>query len=246
MLECSKLPAPPVLSLGKPDTRTNILPLSLDRQSAEDVAVHGAPAAVPTLTKSWRHPFVVMLDGIIDPGNLGSILRTAHFYGVDAVAVATNTCAPLDSVAVKASSGACEAVRVFALPKPSGFIYDSVKNGGWRIYAASPAPSGPSNSSSSFTPSNKAARRTTSAAIAVDSPLAKHPCVLMLGAEGEGLRANLVRRADVLVSVEQGERAAETRDVGVESLNVGVAAGVLMESFLRKPVEGQGGGGLGF
>ncbi|KAK5120680.1 hypothetical protein LTR85_006038 [Meristemomyces frigidus] len=251
LLEASKLPAPPVLSLAKPDPRTSTIPLALDRQTAEDVAVNGAPAAIPSSTKTWRQPFVVMLDGIVDPGNLGNILRTAHFFGVDAVAVATNTCAPLSSaVLAKASSGACEAVRLLALPKPSNFVFESAK-AGWKIFAAV-APTLPGT----YATAKEIGKQVSTTELAASSPLAKQPCILMLGAEGEGLRANLTSKADHLLSIEGGEKGRETLDVGVDSLNVGVAAGVLMEAFLRKPpagntavtpaVQESAGGDLGF
>jgi len=245
VLEASKLPAPPVLTLAKPDMRTSIIPLTLDRQTAEDVAVHGAPSAIPLSNNTWRHPLVVMLDGIVDPGNLGNILRTAHFYGADAVAISTNTCAPLSSaVLAKASSGACEVVRLLALPRPSNFVFESAK-AGWRVFAAV-APAIPGQA----TPRDLS-RQTTTTAVAASSPLAKGPCILMLGAEGEGLRANLTSKADHLLSIERGAKDGDGVDVGVDSLNVGVAAGVLMEAFLRKPggvaaMQVVGGGDLGF
>ncbi|KAI6909305.1 hypothetical protein KC318_g3906 [Hortaea werneckii] len=233
ILETSKLPAPPTLSLSKPDLRTSIIPLTLDRQSAEDIAVNGAPSAISTSTKGWRFPFVIMLDGILDPANLGSVMRTAHFYGADAVAIATNTCAPLTSaVLAKASSGACEAVQLLALPKPANFVFDSAK-AGWRIYA-SVAPTLPGQATA-----RDVSRQTTTTAVSLDSPLARAPVILMLGAEGEGLRGNLTSKADHLISIEAEERTNRAvSDVGVDSLNVGVAAGVLIEAFMRKPATG--------
>ena len=235
VLEASRLPGAPVLSLAKPDRKASIVPLVLDRQSAEDVAVNGAPDAFPTLPETWRHPFVLMLDGILDPGNVGNILRTAHFYGVDAVVLATNTCAPLTSAALaKASSGACEALRIFSLPRPTSFVHDSAK-AGWRIYAAV-AP--PSQRPEELRRSNDHNRMMTTSTVAQSSPLVQYPVILMLGAEGEGLRENLRNRAKHFVTIEQGERAFDGEkqaDVGVDSLNVGVAAGVLVEAFMRKP-----------
>ncbi|KAI7494192.1 hypothetical protein KC367_g8188 [Hortaea werneckii] len=232
ILETSKLPAPPTLSLSKPDLKTPIIPLTLDRQSAEDIAVNGAPSALSTSTKGWRYPFVIMLDGILDPANLGSVMRTAHFYGADAVAIATNTCAPLTSaVLAKASSGACEAVQLLALPKPANFVFDSAK-AGWRIYA-SVAPAWPGQATA-----RDVSRQTTTTAVSLDSPLARAPVILMLGAEGEGLRNNLTSKADHLISIEAEEKTNRAVDVGVDSLNVGVAAGVLIEAFMRKPATG--------
>lgn len=233
ILETSKLPAPPTLGLSKPDLRTSIIPLTLDRQSAEDIAVNGAPSALSTSTKGWRYPFVIMLDGILDPANLGSVMRTAHFYGADAVAIATNTCAPLTSaVLAKASSGACEAIQLLSLPKPANFVFDSAK-AGWRIYA-SVAPRLPGQATA-----RDVSRQTTTNAVSLDSPLARAPVILMLGAEGEGLRSNLTSKADHLISIEAEEKTNRAvSDVGVDSLNVGVAAGVLIEAFMRKPGTG--------
>jgi 21S rRNA (GM2251-2'-O)-methyltransferase len=225
ILEASKLPAPPILSVGKPDARKSVIPLFLGSQSAEEAAVNGGQDTISLATNTWRHPLIIMLDGILDEGNVGNIMRTCHFYGADAVAVATNTCAPLASaVLAKASSGACEAVHILSLPQPSNFVHDSAK-AGWKIYAAVAPESGK--------PSRDAKPQLTTAEIAAASPLADHPCILMLGAEGEGLRENLKNRADAFVSIERGPSNAP--DVGVDSMNVGVAAGVLMEAFLRKP-----------
>ncbi|KAK4897139.1 hypothetical protein LTR27_005032 [Elasticomyces elasticus] len=230
VLESSRLPAPPVLAMGAPDAGSGQVSLILDKQNAEDAAINGTLSALST-SQTWRRPFVLMLDGIVDPGNVGNILRTAHFYGVDAVAIATATCCSLTSaVLAKASSGACEAVPILALPKPSSFVVDSAK-AGWRVYAAvAPA------ASTSVTTVKEVVTAATTSTIATDSPLRKDPIILMLGAEGEGLRANLIRQADCLVSIEQARSATKATDVGVDSLNVSVAAGVLMEAFLQKPL----------
>ena len=233
VLETSQVPAPPVLGLGKPDLSLSMMPVVLDRQNAEEVRVNGAPTALPTLTKTWRHPFILMLDGILDEGNMGNIIRTAYFYGVDAVAVSKNTCASVNSAIVsKASSGAIEAVQILSLPQPSKFVYNSLL-ASWRVYAAV-APALNNN-----IPANENEKYLTHSAVAAASPLRDHPCILMLGAEGEGLRDNLKNRADYFVSIEQGERGSMPGGllpgIGVDSMNVASAAGVLVESFMRKP-----------
>ncbi|KXL44174.1 hypothetical protein M433DRAFT_155196 [Acidomyces richmondensis BFW] len=245
VLETSKIPAPPTLALGRPDTKTHTIPISLDRQSAEEIAINGAPPAISsTAVNSWRQPFVVMLDGITDPANVGNIIRTAYFFGIDAVAI-SKTCATLDSaVLAKASSGACEAVRLLHLPKPANFVSESAK-AGWHVYAAV-APPVPNGALAVNIPASQVGKRTTTASVQRNSPLVRHPCLLMLGAEGEGLRANLVSKADRLLSIEAEGRSKDVPDVGVDSLNVGVAAGLLMEAFLRKPInaitQGRAGG----
>ncbi|EME82801.1 uncharacterized protein MYCFIDRAFT_121012, partial [Pseudocercospora fijiensis CIRAD86] len=228
ILETSTLPAPPILGLMKPELRQGIIPVELGKQSSEEEEINGAPRTIRALGSSWRYPFVLLLDGITDPGNVGNIIRTAHFYGVDAIAIATKTCANLSSaVLAKASSGACEAVQILDVPSASGFIHSCSKYR-WKIYGAV-APTAEDASR----PNND--QHITASTLSTNSPLAKHACILMLGAEGEGLRQNLRARADKFVSIEGGARAEGTPDVGVDSVNVGVATGVLLEAFLRKP-----------
>ncbi|GIZ42114.1 hypothetical protein CKM354_000539400 [Cercospora kikuchii] len=225
ILEASKLPAVPVTGLRKPESSKGLIPIELSSQTAEDAKINGSPKVINALSGGWRHPFIVMLDGITDPGNVGNIIRTCHFYGIDAVAVATNTCANLSSaVLAKASAGACEAMRLLSVSQPSNFVHDSSKYR-WKVYAAV-APIGKTDFSGQFLSTSR---------VSADSPLAKHPCILMLGAEGEGLRQNLRNRADYFVSIEGGHRAESVPVVGVDSMNVGVATGVLLEAFLRKP-----------
>jgi len=225
VLETSALPVHPTVQLSKPDSQTNTIPLELQRQNAEEIAINGKPNTLQYNGKSWRQPIILFLDGITDPGNVGGILRTAHFYGVDAVAVATNTCCNLNSpVLAKASAGACEAIPILAISKPADFIAKS-SQAGWKICAAV-APD---------VRSQKLRKQLTSASIATKSPLAKSPCILMMGSEGEGLRENLRSKADLEVTIERGSSAKHVVDVGVDSMNVGVATGVLVDAFMREP-----------
>ncbi|OQN96702.1 hypothetical protein B0A48_17126 [Cryoendolithus antarcticus] len=224
VLEASALPALPVLSLGRPNTSTSEIPLELSHQPREEEAINGAPSTLSFTSHitAKQQPFVLFLDGITDPGNIGAILRSAHFFGVTAVAVATNTCAPLTSpVLAKASSGACEAVPLFTIAKPAAFILET-KKAGWGIYAAV-APS---------LSKGGRAKQITSTALSGASPLANKPCILMLGGEGEGLRENLRNKADVEVTIERRTPNGAV-DVGVDSVNVSVAAGLLVEAFTR-------------
>ena len=225
VLETSTLPALPTARLFKPNPQLNVIPLELHKQNAEDTAVNGTSNKLQYDGKSWRQPIILFVDGITDPGNLGGILRTAHFYGVDAVAVATNTCCNLSSpVLAKASAGACEAIPILAVSKPADFISKS-STAGWKICAAVAPDVG----------SQKRQKQLTSVSIAAKSPLASSPCILMMGSEGEGLRENLRSKADLEVTIERGSSAKHVVDVGVDSMNVGVATGVLVDAFMRDP-----------
>lgn len=161
----------------------------------------------------------------LDPGNLGGILRSAYFLGVDAVAISNRNSAPLSPVALKASAGASENLPLVSIARPAAFIEESQENG-WKFYAAvAPPKSGNSNPDP---PGTRVSKHFSTADI--DPAERDHPCVLMLGGEGEGLRWNLQKKADFTVSID-GWRAG---DGGVDSLNVSVAAGLLSEAFLRK------------
>jgi 23S rRNA (guanosine2251-2'-O)-methyltransferase len=55
---------------------------------------------------------LLALDGVEDPQNLGALLRTADGAGVDGVVLTERRSAPLSPVAIKASAGASEHVRI--------------------------------------------------------------------------------------------------------------------------------------
>jgi 23S rRNA (guanosine2251-2'-O)-methyltransferase len=56
--------------------------------------------------------FLLALDGVEDPQNLGALLRTADGAGVDGVVLTERRSAPIGAVAAKASAGASEYVRI--------------------------------------------------------------------------------------------------------------------------------------
>ncbi|OBT43139.1 hypothetical protein VE00_07683 [Pseudogymnoascus sp. WSF 3629] len=223
ILEASPLPKLPVLSLGElsvTDEKQGFK-LVLGHQSREEANVNGTSdfVHVGSLAKSGdgRKPFVLLLDSILDPGNLGGIIRTAAFLGVTAIAISSRNSAGFSPVVLKASAGACENVRLFTVDTPAGFVADS-KAAGWKIYAAV-APS---------------TNRSANAPLAMTTdelcnPLQEAPCILMLGSEGAGLRWNLRSKADVELSIEgSGQRGL------VDSMNVSVATGVLCNAFVSK------------
>ncbi|KAL8642208.1 MAG: hypothetical protein Q9228_001084 [Teloschistes exilis] len=160
-------------------------------------------------------------DGIRDPGNVGGIIRSAKFLGADGILHCVGLTAPLTPVALKAAAGAAEALPLFSVNNPSDFI-DMSRENGWKFYAAvSPSSSG----------SVKATGRPYFSTSTLGAAAEKHPCVLILGSEGEGLKWNIQKKADYLVGIE----AARTGYGELDSLNVSVAAGLLCDAFLRGP-----------
>ena len=153
-----------------------------------------------------RDPLVLALDGVQDPHNLGACLRTADACGVLAVVVPRDRSAPLNATARKVAAGAAETtpvVTVTNLVRTLKLLKDA---GLWVVGADADAPQ---------------------AAAQVDL---KGPRVLVMGAEGLGLRELTRRNCDWL---------ARLPSLGaVESLNVSVATGMLLYEALRQRAAG--------
>ena len=65
-----------------------------------------------TASGNNEDPFIILLDGVTDPHNLGAIIRTAECAGVHGIIVPQHHSAGLSPAAVKASAGAVEYVKV--------------------------------------------------------------------------------------------------------------------------------------
>ncbi|GAC1364600.1 MAG: 23S rRNA (guanosine(2251)-2'-O)-methyltransferase RlmB [Acidobacteriaceae bacterium] len=91
--------------LAKTDAHQGVLALVQGRRllALEDL-LNAKPAA--------EHSFLLALDGIEDPHNLGAILRTCDAAGVDGVILPERRAAPLNATVAKTSAGASEHVRI--------------------------------------------------------------------------------------------------------------------------------------
>ncbi|CAK7564946.1 MAG: hypothetical protein SEPTF4163_002852 [Sporothrix epigloea] len=240
VLEASPLPLPPLTALGPLVTGTDgisVAPslarvpgfqIELGHQSREELDINGTSTFVPVgQTMAPHHrPLVLLLDQVLDPGNLGAILRSASFLGVSAVAVSKHSSATLSSVALKASAGAAEAMALFSVETPATFLAQSRK-AGWKVFTAVPPPedAGPGISGMR----NRTIKHILDLdGVEYNDPLKKDAIILVMGSEGEGLSRAIRREADAEVSI-----ANQSGSNVVDSLNVSVAAGLLCASFLR-------------
>ena len=64
------------------------------------------------LIGTLEEPFLLFLDRVQDPQNLGACLRTADAVGVDAIVILKDRAAPLTETAVSIARGAAEHVQV--------------------------------------------------------------------------------------------------------------------------------------
>ena len=154
-------------------------------------------AAAPTAA-----PLLLALDGVQDPHNLGACLRTADACGVLALIMPRDRAAPLNATARKAAAGAAESTPVAVVTNLARTLRLLKDAGLWIVGAEA-----------------EATQR------AQDLDLTG-PRVLVVGAEGAGLRQLTRRHCDWLARL-PGQGA-------VESLNVSVAAGMLLYEAVRQ------------
>ncbi len=83
--------------------------------------------------KGKKDPLLIILDGIEDPVNLGSLLRSADALGADALITKERGQAPLTEAAAKVSTGAFNYVPIVTVPNLTGCIRTLKENGYWIV-----------------------------------------------------------------------------------------------------------------
>jgi 21S rRNA (GM2251-2'-O)-methyltransferase len=253
VLEASPLPKLPVDYYEPvPSPSVTHFEVKVAAQSEEEEAVNGTDNLIPRLNQNHttsdtvldtrhRYPFTLFLDGILDPGNLGAIIRSAYYLGVDAIAFSARNSAPFSPVTLKASAGAAENMPLLSVANPASFI-DTSRNNGWQFFAAE-APASAVASLNALDQNNLPQRVPTVLSLSgLSSKLTESPCVLMLGGEGFGLSKKLRKRVSAFVAIPGTFTNSSADDLaGVDSLNVSVASALLCEAFLRQspPADGR-------
>ncbi|XP_042364076.1 rRNA methyltransferase 1, mitochondrial [Plectropomus leopardus] len=193
----------------------------LDKMSSgrvhQGVCLQASPLSYLTEDRdsSRRHrgdtPLWLVLEKIQDPMNLGAILRSAYFLGVDRVASSLRHSCPLSPVVSKASSGVMEVLGVYGYEDLEDMLQVKVARG-WQVVGTVGA--GPEESQIPVTQ-------------CADFKMTK-PTVLLMGGEGDGLSRRLLSLCQTLLTIPAG------RDLhpGIESLNVSVATGILLHALL--------------
>ena len=123
------------------------------------------------------HGFLVFLDQIQDPHNLGAIVRGAHAVGADAIVLPRRGACGLTATAVKAAAGAAEHVPICQVDNIQKALQKVRALGVWTIGRDA-------QGDTDFT--------------SVDYGRA---CALVVGSEGRGLRRMVGERCDFLVSI---------------------------------------------
>ncbi|KIW01019.1 uncharacterized protein PV09_07536 [Verruconis gallopava] len=233
ILEASPLPIFPL---------TSLMPQDFNTPSLSTFGIQTKTGKIQRFRHSNPQPTVLFIDSVLDAGNLGAILRTSYFLGMDAV-ILTPHCAPLNAVALKASAGAAEALNLFRSENPAGLLEDSAKSG-WRSVCASTPGDSKSRNVMTFEMSERGVRysfveQALRAGEGVDEFLARGPVIIIAGGEGRGLRKFITEKASGFVEIlPQDPAAIET--VGLDSLNVSVAVAMVSQEVMTRMRVGSG------
>ena len=155
-------------------------------------------------------PLIVVLDGVQDPGNAGTLARTLYALGGAGLIVPRHNGVYLGLAAQKASAGALSKLPV-ARPGNIGQTLDAAKKLGFTLYGAA-APSGAGEGGTPTTAS-------------VFAPPSRFPALLILGSEEAGIPQAHLKRCDCLISIPM------QRDF--DSLNVAQAGAICIAALLR-------------
>ena len=147
-------------------------------------------------------PLLLVLDGVTDPHNLGACLRTADAAGALAVVVPKDKSATLNATVRKVACGAAEVMPLVAVTNLARTLEKLQKRGLWVVGTAGEADQ------------------------EIYQQDLRGPLVLVMGAEGKGMRRLTREHCDFLVKLPMAG--------SVSSLNVSVAAGVCLFEALRQ------------
>ncbi|MCL2059900.1 MAG: RNA methyltransferase [Oscillospiraceae bacterium] len=170
------------------------------------------------LTKNTGEPSrILMLDRVRDPGNAGAMLRTAEAAGFSGAVFSEGAVDIYEPKTMRATMGA-----VFRVPFLRGAdLYETVKSlreAGYRIYASA--------ATESDGDKKGGAGPRGSAVDCFGAELSGGDIALIIGGEAFGIDERLLDICDATLSIPMGGEA--------ESLNAGVAAGILMYEFARR------------
>jgi 23S rRNA (guanosine2251-2'-O)-methyltransferase len=163
------MPREQLTRLARTQSHQGVVAVTAEKQygDLEDLLAH----------KRGQHTFLLVLDGIEDPHNLGAIIRTAEGAGADGAIIPERRAAGVTATVVKASAGASEYLPIAKVTNIGRAIEDLKSRNIWTVGLDERGPQ------------------------AYDQIDYKMDCALVLGAEGHGLHEQVRKKCDFLVSI---------------------------------------------
>ena len=129
-------------------------------------------------SKTGKMAFLVVVDGVTDPQNLGALLRSAECAGVTGVVLPRHRSAHVTPTVTKVAAGAVEHVRIAVVPGVPGALQELERLGVWSVGLDERGPEP-----------------------VFRLQLGDRPLALVIGAEGRGLAPLSRQRCDVLARI---------------------------------------------
>jgi 23S rRNA (guanosine2251-2'-O)-methyltransferase len=123
-------------------------------------------------------PFLVALDGVTDPHNLGAIIRTAESAGATGIVLTRHRAAHVTPTVTKAAAGAIEHMPIAVVPGLPAALQELQSRGVWTVGLAGDSPLS-----------------------VFDLAVADGPLCLVLGSEGTGLSRLVRQRCEIVVAI---------------------------------------------
>lgn len=163
------LPRDQLTRLAKVASHQGVVAVTAEKRynDIEDLLAH----------KRGQYSFLVVLDGIEDPHNLGAIIRTAEGAGADGVVLPERRAVGVTATVVKASSGATEYLPIAKVTNIGRAVEELKERNIWTV--------GLDERGEKM----------------YDQLDYKMDCALVLGAEGHGLHEQVRKKCDFLVSI---------------------------------------------
>ena len=163
------LPRDQLTRLARTETHQGVVAVAAEKKYSdlEDLLAH----------KREQHAFLIVLDGVEDPHNLGAIIRTAEGAGADGIVIPERRAVGVTATVAKASAGASEYLPIAKVTNISRTVEELKERNIWTVGLDERG----------------------------DKPYDqldyKMDCALVLGAEGHGLHEQIRKKCDFLVSI---------------------------------------------
>lgn len=156
---------------------------------------------VQRLYEEGQVPRLCFLDGVTDVRNLGAIARSAACFGIHGLILPVKHSGQVNAEVVKSSAGGIFKIALSRVKDVLATL-ENLKNAGLQLICLS-----------------------EKAEESVDEMDFSAPCVLVFGAEGKGIRSEILEMADAHVGIDM--------TTAIDSLNVSVSAGIVFHQIFK-------------